>query len=70
MPCLRNWQRARSRPVRRIIFHPLSPHVPRQDAFDEFLEDRRAPPNRLVETAIGNPVVQVPDGGDYEDRDE
>ena len=53
-----------------LASHALSPALLRQDAFDDFLEDRRRQLSRLVETAMGKPVVQVAEGGDYEDRDE
>ena len=41
-----------------------------RDAFDDFVEDRRRRLSRLVETAMGKAVVQVPEDGDYVDRDE
>ena len=53
-----------------LASHALSPDLLRQDAFDDFLEDRRRRLGRLVEKAMGKPVVQVSEGGDYEDRDE
>ncbi len=53
-----------------LASHALSPRLLRQDAFDDFLEDRRKRLSRLVETAMGKSVVQVAEGGDYEDRDE
>ena len=37
--------------------HALSPELLRKDAFDEFLEDRRHRLSRLVERAMGKPVV-------------
>jgi len=49
-----------------LASHALSPDLLRRDAFDEFLEDRRRRLSRLVETAMGKPVVQVSEGGDYE----
>ncbi|MDT8320789.1 MAG: DUF262 domain-containing protein [Xanthomonadales bacterium] len=53
-----------------LASHALSPGLLRQDAFDNFVEDRRRRLSRLVETAMGKPVVQVAEDGDYEDRDE
>jgi len=53
-----------------LASHALAPELLRQDAFDEFLEDRRRRLSLLVELAMGKPVVQVPEGGEYEDRDE
>ena len=53
-----------------LITHALSPELIRQDAFDDFLEDRRRRLSHLVERAMGKPVVQVTEGGDFEDRDE
>lgn len=53
-----------------LASHALSPELLRRDAFDDFLEDRRLRLSRLVETAMGKPVVVVPEGGEYEDRNE
>ncbi|HSL84065.1 MAG TPA: hypothetical protein VLF66_14935 [Thermoanaerobaculia bacterium] len=53
-----------------LASHALAPDLLRRDAFDDFMEDRRRRLSRLVETAIGKAVVQVAEGGDYEDRDE
>lgn len=52
-----------------LASHALSPDLLRQDAFDDFLEDRRRRLSRLVETAMGKPVVQVAEGGEYGERD-
>jgi hypothetical protein len=53
-----------------LASHALSPSLLRQDAFDDFLEDRRRRLSRLVEIAMGKPVVQASEGEEYEDRDE
>lgn len=53
-----------------LASHALAPDLLRNDAFDDFIEDRRRRLSRLVETAMGKAVVQVAEGGDYEDRDE
>lgn len=53
-----------------LASHALAPDLLRRDAFDDFMEDRRRRLSRLVETAMGKAVVQVAEGGDYEDRDE
>jgi hypothetical protein len=45
--------------------HALSPELLRQDAFAEFLEDRRQQLSRLVELAMGKPVSQVTGAADY-----
>lgn len=50
-----------------LASHALAPELLRQDAFDDFLEDRRKRLSRLVETAMGKSVVQVSEGGDHED---
>jgi hypothetical protein len=53
-----------------LASHALSPELLRQDAFDDFLEDRRKRLGHLVERAMGKPVVQVSEVAEYEDRDE
>lgn len=53
-----------------LASHALSPSLLRQDAFDDFLEDRRRRLSRLVEIAMGKPVVHAPEGEEYEERDE
>lgn len=50
--------------------HALSPSLLRQDAFDGFLEDRRQRLSRLVETAMGKPVIQVAGAADHDGEDE
>jgi len=47
--------------------HALSPALLRQDAFVEFLEDRRQRLSRLVEQAMGKLVSQVAEASDYGD---
>jgi hypothetical protein len=49
-----------------LASHALAADLLRQDAFDDFVEDRRRQLSRLVETAMGKPVVQMPDLGEYE----
>lgn len=39
--------------------HALSPKLLRADSFDSFLEDRRRQLSRLVEKAMGKPVVEI-----------
>ena len=53
-----------------LASHALAPELLRKDAFDDFLADRRRRLGRLVEKAMGKAVVQVAEGGEYEDRDE
>ncbi len=53
-----------------LASHALSSHLLRQDAFDDFLEDRRERLSRLVEIAMGKPVVRVYESEDYVDEDE
>ena len=50
--------------------HALSPDLLRQDAFDDFLEDRRGRLSRLVEMAMGKSVVTVATAADHEDEDQ
>lgn len=45
--------------------HALSPALLRQDAFAEFLEDRRQRLSKLVEQAMGKPVSLVGEVADY-----
>lgn len=45
-----------------LASHALSPQLLRTDAFNDFIEDRRRRLSRLVEKAMGKPVVQVTDG--------
>lgn len=52
-----------------LASHALSPGLLRQDAFDDFLEDRRQQLSRLVETAMGK-VIQDAGGEDDSDWDE
>jgi hypothetical protein len=42
----------------------------RQDAFEDFLEDRRRHLCRLIGTAMGKAVAQTAEGGSYEERDD
>ncbi len=42
-----------------LASHALSPELLRADAFDRFLEDRRKRLSRLVEKAMGKPVVEI-----------
>ena len=46
--------------------HVLAPQLLRKDAFEEFVEDRRRRLSRLVEVAMGKPVVHISDAADYE----
>ena len=53
-----------------LASHALSPDLLRQDAFDDFIEDRRRRLSRLIETAMGKSVIQVAEADEYEDRDD
>jgi hypothetical protein len=50
-----------------LVTHALAPDLLRQDAFDEFLEDRRQRLGQLVERAMGKPVSQSFEADVYED---
>ena len=50
-----------------LTSHALSPELLRRDAFDDFVEDRRRRLARLIEEAMGKPVVVgFPDESEYE----
>lgn len=49
-----------------LASHALSPDLLRRDEFHQFLEDRRGHLNKLIEQAMGKPVSQSLDSGDYE----
>ena len=51
-----------------LASHALAPDLLRRDAFDDFLEDRRSRLSRLVEAAMGKPVVHVSETADYDER--
>ena len=42
-----------------LASHALAPDLLRRDAFDDFIEDRRRRLSRLVERAMGKPVIRV-----------
>lgn len=50
-----------------LASHALSPNLLRNDEFDAFLEDRRLRLSRLVEKAMGKPVIQAQETLDYQD---
>ena len=50
-----------------LASHAISPDLLRQDDFERFLEDRRKQLSKLVEQAMGKPVSQSSEAGDYED---
>lgn len=50
-----------------LASHAISPDLLRQDDFERFLEDRRKRLSKLVEQAMGKPVSQSSEPGDYED---
>jgi hypothetical protein len=52
-----------------LASHALDPALLRHDAFDDFLEDRRRRLSRLIEQAMGKPVVSAGGGEDYENED-
>ena len=52
-----------------LASHALSPDLLRQDAFDGFVEDRRRQLSRLVEAAMGKPVVHVSETAQYDERE-
>ena len=49
-----------------LASHALAPGLLRKDAFDDFVDDRRRRLSRLVEMAMGKPVVHVSDTADYD----
>ena len=49
-----------------LASHALSPDLLRRDEFHQFLEDRRGRLNNLIERAMGKPVSQSLESGDYE----
>ncbi len=49
-----------------LASHLLAPDLLRRDAFDEFMDDRRTRLSRLVEAAMGKPLVHVSDTGDQD----
>ena len=48
-----------------LVSHALSPDLLRQDAFEDFVEERRRRLSRLVEAAMGKPVVDVSETPGY-----
>lgn len=50
--------------------HAIDPALLRQDDFDRFLEDRRVRLGRLVEKAMGKPVIRVKGDGEDWGNDE
>lgn len=48
-----------------LVSHALSPDLLRQDAFEDFVEERRRRLSRLVEAAMGKPVVDISETADY-----
>ena len=53
-----------------LASHALAPDLLRQDAFNDFIEDRRRRLGRLVEGAMGKPVVHVSETADYDEGGE
>ena len=51
-----------------LASHALAPDLLRRDAFDDFVKDRRRRLSRLIEMAMGKPVVHVSDTADYDDE--
>ena len=51
-----------------LASHALAPDLLRRDAFDDFAKDRRRRLSRLVEVAMGKPVVHVSETADYDER--
>lgn len=51
-----------------LASHELTPDLLRIDAFDDFLEDRRSRLSRLIEAAMGKPVVQLSETADDGER--
>ena len=49
-----------------LASHALSPDLLRRDAFDQFLEDRRRRLGKLIEKAMGKPVIQDLEAGNNE----
>lgn len=48
-----------------LTSHALSADLLRQDEFDLFLEDRRRRLSKLIEKAMGKPVSQISEAGEY-----
>ena len=51
-----------------LASHELTPNLLRIDAFDDFLEDRRSRLSRLIEAALGKPVVRLSETADDGER--
>ena len=51
-----------------LASHALAPDLLRRNAFEDFAEDRRRRLSRLVEVAMGKPVVHVSETADYDER--
>ncbi len=49
-----------------LLSHAVSPQLLRADRFNDFIEDRRRRLSGLIERAMGKPVSQVMEGGEYE----
>lgn len=50
-----------------LASHALAPDLLRKDEFTAFLEDRRLRLSRLIEKAMGKPVIQIPEESGYEE---
>ncbi len=51
-----------------LASHALNPTLLRSDDFNGFVADRRSKLSKLIEEAIGKPVSQIPEGGEYEEE--
>ena len=54
--------------ISRLLIHALAPDLLRRDAFDDFVEDRRRRLSRLVEVAMGKPVVYASEAAEYDEQ--
>lgn len=51
-----------------LASHAVEPSLLRADDFDSFLADRRRKLSKLIETAMGKPVSQFPEEGEYDNE--
>lgn len=51
-----------------LASHAVNPALLRADDFDAFITDRRGRLSKLIEAAMGKPVTEVPEDGEYENN--